>query len=276
MKKYKVPAVERAFQIIDMLAMSSIGLTKTDIASKLEIPYSTAFNLLNTMEEHGYARKDEASGKYYLGFRFLSLANAQKSNLSLRQIAAPVLENLVAETGITAHLAILERGEAIYIDKYEAVGFFKINTWVGKRNYVHTSAIGKALIAELPAQQLREIWDQGLPKRTAKSITSFERLQTALRATRKKGWAIDDEEDEVGGRCVAAPVRDAAGQVIAAIGISGAAAQLPDSRLAALGRTVKAAAAEISACLGDRPSVESPGRRNRAPRRKRERARSRV
>ena len=88
MKKYKVPAVERAFQIIDMLAMSSIGLTKTDIASKLEIPYSTAFNLLNTMEGRGYARKDEASGKYYLGFKFLSLANAQKSSLSLREIAA--------------------------------------------------------------------------------------------------------------------------------------------------------------------------------------------
>jgi DNA-binding IclR family transcriptional regulator len=267
MKKYKVPAVERAFQIIDMLAMSSIGLTKTDIASKLEIPYSTAFNLLNTMEGRGYARKDEASGKYYLGFKFLSLANAQKSSLSLREIAAPVLEKLVAETGITAHLAILERGEAIYIDKCEAMGFFKINTWVGKRNYVHTSAIGKALIAELPDQQLREIWDQGLPKRTAKSITSFERLQAALRATRKKGYAIDDEEDELGGRCVAAPVRDVAGQVVAAIGISGAAAQLPDSGLTALCRTVKAAAAEISTSLGHRPSVEPPGPRSRVPRR---------
>jgi DNA-binding IclR family transcriptional regulator len=250
MKTYKVPALERAFQIIDMLAMSSIGLSKTDIASKLGIPYSTAFNLLSTMEANDYARKDQESGKYYLGFKFLGLANIQKNDLNLCEVAAPALEKLVRTTGITGHLGILDRGEAIYIDKRESNSFFKINTWVGKRNYVHTSALGKALILDLSDEELRKIWKQELPKRTAKSITSLRKMKAELNSIRESGYALDDEEDEEGGRCVAAPIRDRSGRIVAAIGVSGSTAQLPSRRLEAIGDLVKQAAAEISKSLG--------------------------
>ena len=126
-----------------MLAMSSVGLSKMEIARKVSIPYSTAFNLLNTMEAHGYVRKDEGPGKYYIGLKLLSLGSIPMRDIGFRDNAAPVLEELVKQLDLTAHLAILDRGEAVYIDKKEPSGFLKINSWIGKRNYAHTSAVGK-------------------------------------------------------------------------------------------------------------------------------------
>src|SRR5580704_16393234 len=111
-EKYSVPALARAFEILDMLAMSSVGLTKMDIARSVGIPYSTAFNLLNTMQQHGYVRR-EATGKYYLGLKLLSLGCVPVKDIGLRDTAAPVLEELVRRSELTAHLAILDRGEAI-------------------------------------------------------------------------------------------------------------------------------------------------------------------
>ena len=251
--KYTVPALARAFEIIDFLAMSSVGMTKMEIARKIGIPYSTAFNLLNTMEQHGYVRKDEEAGRYYLGLKILSLGGVPLRDVSLRDTAAPVLADLVRQTGLTAHLAILDRGEAVYIDKREPNGFLKINSWIGKRNYVHSSAVGKALIAWRSAEEVQEICAAGFAKRTAKTITSLRRLKAELAETRKRGYAIDDEEDELGGRCVAAPVFAAADTVVAAIGLSGIAAQIPDEQLPQLGEILSNAASLVSRGLGHAP-----------------------
>jgi IclR family acetate operon transcriptional repressor len=259
-KKYSVPALARAFEILDMLAMSSVGLNKMEIARSVGIPYSTAFNLLNTMEAHGYVRKDEA--KYYIGLKLLSLGSVPMRDIGFRENAAPVLEELVKQLDFTAHLAILDRGEAVYIDKKEPSGFLKINSWVGKRNYVHTSAVGKALIAYRGAAEIEELWKQGMPKRTSRTITSLKKLKAELAQVVQHGYAVDLEEDEVGGRCLAAPIFDASGVVIAAIGISAIASQAPDERLPLLGEILRQRAAEISRRLGcseqRRPAPHSP------------------
>src|SRR4051794_10206365 len=205
-EKYSVPALARAFEILDILSMSSVGLTKMDVARQVNIPYSTAFNLLNTMEQHGYVRKDQASARYYLGLKLLSLGSIQIRDVSLRDMAAPVLAELVRRTGLTAHLAILDRGEAIYIDKKEPESFLKINSWIGKRNYVHTSAVGKALVADMNSDEVQRIWDSGLPKRTGNTVTSWKKFKAELATVRTLGYAVDKEEDEIGGRCVASAV----------------------------------------------------------------------
>ncbi len=249
-EKYTVPALARAFDILDMLAMSSVGLTKMEIAQSVRIPYSTAFNLLNTMQKHGYVRREDDTGKYYLGLKLLSLGSVPVKDSGLRDTAAPVLEELVRRSKLTAHLAILDRGEAIYIDRKEPSGFVKINSWIGKRNYVHTSAVGKALIAYRPPGEVDLIWKEGLPKRTSRTITSLKKLKAELAEVVRRGYALDLEEDELGGRCLAAPVLDACGSVIAAVGISGVASQAPDERLARLGELVIAQANEISRRLG--------------------------
>jgi DNA-binding IclR family transcriptional regulator len=248
-----VPSVARAFQIIEALSRTAQGLTKMELAKRLRIPYSTTFNLLATMEHYGYVLKDGITNRYRLGLRLFSYADAQTRDVSLREAASPILDELVRETGLTVHLGIFDRGEAIYIDRREAPGFVRINTWIGKRNYVHTSAIGKVLLAYRSKQEITAIWKSGLPRRTANTIASLRRLMQVLKEIRACGYSIDDEEDEIGGRCVAAAVFNAARQVEGAVSISGHSSSVRREDFPVLGEIVRRQAARISERLGYRP-----------------------
>lgn len=246
MAKYTVPAVDRAFQIIDMLERSSLGLTKTDIAKRLNLPYSSVFNLLNTLEAHGYARKDDEASRYHLGPRMVNGERLLTDEGALRRIGAPIMRKLIEGTSMTCHLAVLRGGDAVYIEKQEPRSFLRLNTWVGQRIYVHSSAVGKSLVCELPKAEAQEIWRRGLPRRTANTVTSFRAFWEELRRTAERGFAIDDQEDQIGGRCVAAPIRSAAGSIIAALGVSGMAEHMPSEEFETWGRKVRAATSQIS------------------------------
>lgn len=246
-----VPALARAISILEELKRSSIGLSKTEISRKLGIPFSSTYNLLVTLEEHGYVRHDPETKNYSVGYRLLSFGSFPGGQDSdLRAVASPVMKRLVEETQCTVHLAVLDKGEAIYIDKLELNRFFRINSWIGKRNYPHTSAVGKALVAYLPAKEIQEIWKKGLPKRTSRTVRSLRAYQQMLREVVARQYAIDDEEEEIGGRCVAAPIFNASGSVVAAIGVSAHISYLPPEKLPAFGGATRAAATEISRRLG--------------------------
>lgn len=245
-----VPALDRAFLILDALSRSSIGLTKRELSTTLKIPYSTTFNLLSTMTAHGYVNCDEGSGKYCLGLKLFSFGNMPPRNSHVRDAAAEFLDILAQSVGLTAHLAVLDRGEAVYIDRREATGFFKVNSWIGKRNYVHTSAVGKALIAFQPKSEIEAVWRSGLPKRTQKTVRSLKQFVVLLQEVRRQGYALDDEEDEPGGRCVAAPVVDGKGIAIAAIGVSGHVFGFPRERADEVGATLRQYADRIAENCG--------------------------
>ena len=257
MAQYRVPALERAFQIIDMLERSSLGLTKTDIASRLELPYSSIFNLLNTLEANGYARKDGETGKYYLGPRLMHADRLASDESVLRKTAGPIMRRLIEGTSLTSHLAVLRGGDAVYIEKREPNGFFRLNTWVGQRVYVHTSAVGKALVCELPKAELQDIWRRGLPARTPNTVSSFRAFWAELRRTRERGYALDDEEDQIGGRCVAVPIRAASGQVVASLGISAMTEHLSLSEAQQMSRNLLEAVKNISPPLAAQRLVDS-------------------
>lgn len=249
MADYRVPALERAFQIIDMLERSSLGLSKTDIAKRLSLPYSSIFNLLNTLEVHGYARKDDETAKYYLGPRLMHGDRLVADESVLRKVAAPAMRQLIEGTSLTSHLAVLRGGDAVYIEKQEPNGFFRLNTWVGQRVYIHTSAVGKALVCDLPKADLQDLWKRGLPRRTPKTVTSFRAFWAELRRTRERGHALDDEEDQIGGRCVAVPIRSASGAIVAALGVSAVIDHLPSAQVGETVQRLLRAAAEISPYL---------------------------
>src|SRR5437763_11869228 len=156
-KTYQVPALKRAFAILDTLNHTSFGLTVQEVSQQHAIPYSTAFYLLETMRECGFAERSEDSKKYRLGHKALSFreTNAGCYLLDLRTIARPIMEELTELTGLTTHLAILERDEAVYIEKVEPSGFIRLYTWIGKRNSVHCTAVGKALLMCLPEAETR-------------------------------------------------------------------------------------------------------------------------
>ncbi len=147
--------------------------------------------------------------------------------MSLRGHAAPILQQLMQDTGLTVHLAVLEEGEVILIDRIEPPGTQRLATWVGKRMGLHCTALGKALIAHLPAAELDDlIRKQGLIRYNENTIASRRTLRMACEQIQQLGYAVDDEEEEIGVRCIGAPVHNGAGEVVAAISISGTKVQL--------------------------------------------------
>ena len=254
-KKYQVPALKRAFAILDSLNQTSFGLTVQEVSEQHGIPYSTAFYLLETMRECGYAERNEDSKKYRLGYKVLSFreGNAARYLLDLRAIARPLMDEVTELTGLTSHMAILERDEAVYIEKAEPPGFIRLNTWIGKCNSLYCTAVGKALLMHLPELEVKRLCPPNiLIRRTPRTITSPDQLLEELLRSLERGYAIDDAEDEGEGRCVAAPIYNEERKVIASLGIAGTLTQIDLNRLDALGKLVKNYAGQISGRLGYR------------------------
>jgi len=263
-KDYRVPAVRRAFTILDSLNQSSTGLTVQEVSRIHAIPYSTAFYLLETMESCGYASRDDESKRYSVGYKLLAIreSGAARHNLNLRALALPLMEELTEVSGLTCHLATLEKDEAVYIEKTEPAGFIRLNTWVGKRNSLHCTAVGKALLLQHSLEELRGLFQTaGLPRRTDRTITDLNLFAEDLQTSSRRGFAVDDAEDEPEGRCVAAPVHGETGKIVASIGLSGTSNQIDPQRREALGKLVRNYARQISARLGYVEDGPSPLRR---------------
>lgn len=240
-------AVERALEILEAVARETPGLTNAEISRRLSIPKSSASYILRALERRGYLRRVAASGKYRLGLKVLSLGREALAGFNLGEVARPVLQWLVDRTQLTAHLAVLDHGEAVYIEKVEAPGFIKMDTWVGRRMFVHSTSVGKALVAHLERPAREEILRRhGMKKRTPKTITSQARFQAELERVRAQGYAVDDEENSLGARCIGAPVFDRQGIVEAAVGLSGTTTQVNDETLPRVAELVKEAARRIS------------------------------
>lgn len=244
-------AVDRALRILEAVAEREDGLTNSQINRLLNIPKSSASYILRTLEQRGYLRRNAAAGKYRLGLQVLSLSRGVVTGLGIRDLALPVLHSLVERTRLTAHLAMLDQGKAVYIEKADAPGFIKMDTWVGRRMDLHCTAVGKALSSHLSRPDLEAILRQhGMPKRSPKTITTPARLFPELENVRKQGYAVDDEENNVGVRCVAAPVVDSAGEVQVAIGVSGTISQVNEETLPKISEFVREAARKLSKQLG--------------------------
>lgn len=240
-------AVERALNILENVAHRRDGLTNSEISRKLAIPKSSASYILRTLERRGYLRRDAETGRYKLGLKILSLGGDAQSNLDIADVALPFMRSLVERVRLTSHLAVLDQGEAVYIEKVEAPGFFKVNTWVGRRMYLHSTSVGKALLAWLPKQELEAIVrQQGMKKRTPKTINTVSRLLADLEHVREQGYAVDDEENSLGARCLGAPIFDATGNVTASLGVSGTITQVDEENLPKIVEALKEATRRIS------------------------------
>ncbi|HEV2196388.1 MAG TPA: IclR family transcriptional regulator, partial [Candidatus Acidoferrum sp.] len=199
------------------------------------------------LERRGYLRRDVESGRYRLGLKILSLGGDAQANLDIADVALPFMRALEEKIHMTVHLAVLDQGEAVYIEKVEAPGFFKVNTWVGRRMFLHSTSVGKCLLAWLPKQEAETIVrQQGLKKRTPKTIITMTRLLADLEHVKNEGYAVDDEENSLGARCLGAPVFDVTGNVIAALGASGTLTQVDETNMPRLAEAVKEAARRIS------------------------------
>jgi len=250
---YPSAAVERALAMLEVVAQEPDGLSNAEISRKLKIPKSSASYILRTLETRNYLTRDEESGKYRVGLKILSLSRGALSGLDVRGVALPIMRHLSQQTGLTCHLAILDGPDAVYIEKVEPEGFIRMDTWVGRRMRVHATSVGKTLVAHIPQDRLQQILRQsGMEKRTPKTITTMPRLLEELEKIRGQGYAVDDEENNLGARCVGAPVFNDRGSIEAALGLSGTTQQVSPQTMPRILEALKDAARHISMGMGYR------------------------
>lgn len=243
------PSIERALGLLELLAHSHHGLTLAEVAERMGIPRSSAHTILLSLERHEWLRRSGRTRRYLFGPKLFSLANRALGGTSLREAAAPALKRLQQETGLSVHMAILEEDQAVLIEQY-APPKARLHTWVGKRMELHCTALGKVLLAWLPEEEVRRILsDRGLARHNENTKSSPRRLLEELQETCRRGYAVDDEEAEIGYRCLGAPVFERSGSVVAAISVSGTTSQLHFVNAAPIASKLCQTAAEIARAL---------------------------
>jgi IclR family KDG regulon transcriptional repressor len=250
-----VQTIERVSLILEMVGQNSQGMSIRDLSASLNLPKGTIHRILSSLSYFGYIRQDPETKIYFLGLKLMDL-NAQLSNqLDFRKVAEPVLRDLAEKTKQTAHLVIYDRNEVVYVEKIETqqpAGGLKMASRVGSRNPAHSSAVGKVLLSCFSEEALEDfLQKKGLPRRTANTIIDPDAFREHLKIVRRQGYAMDDEENEQGIRCVGAPIFDGKGRPVAAISVSGSVFQVTKKVVHDVMKgAVMAAAAEISRRLG--------------------------
>lgn len=253
--RYRVQSVERALTLLETLADApDDGMTLTELGRVLGVSKSTAYSILQTMRARGFVA-DSGSGmqrRYRLGMALARLGDLVVSQHGLRDVAMPILRSLTDETGLTSRVAVLDEMFAVAIGRVDArQGVVRFTADLGRHEHLHSSAVGKAMLSLLDEERVREIAAAtGLPAKTPHTIVDADALIGDLASVRRRGYAIDDEEDNEGVFCVGAPVVDHSGQCPGAISATGLKLDLPAWRIEQLGETVREHAARISAELG--------------------------
>jgi DNA-binding IclR family transcriptional regulator len=247
---YMVPALEKGLLILEKLARSEELLRITDIHEQMGIPKTSVFMILSTLETMEYIEKVD-DNRYRLTMKLFDIGNEILAKYDIRRIARPFMEKLADQLRFTVHLAVLSNGRAVYIEKVNGPAFVQFGTKIGQSMPIHSSAIGKVLAAYLDEQSLDEIIESNpLVRSTENTITSAEALKKFLAHVRELGFAVEDEEGEVGVRCIGAPIFNQKGKVIAAISVTGIRNDLQSIHFHEIGSVVKQYGLLISEQIG--------------------------
>jgi IclR family KDG regulon transcriptional repressor len=213
-----VQSIERVFDILELLSHEPKGLSLTKVGTSLDLHKSTVHRLLMVLKKRGYIEKEDESGHYRLGTGFVELASLLLNSIELKTEAEPFLRKLSQITGQTVFLATLQDNEAVYLDKMEQFNSLRKYSVIGQRRPLYCTSLGKALIMNRTKDELGELFkDAAFEKYTPKTHKNLAALLKDLQACSKRGWAADDEEFEPETRCLAAPIRDYRGTVVAAV-----------------------------------------------------------
>src|SRR3954449_142413 len=243
-----VQSVDRALTILEMLAREcEAGVT--DIASELGVHKSTAFRLLATLEAHRLVEQDGDRGRSGVGVGNLRLAGATTARLDLVTEARPVCKQLATDTGETVNITVRSETSALYLDQVAGSSALQSHNWVGQHIPLHATSNGKVLISELDDAELK-LAVRELPRLTDKTVKKRSQLKAQLEHIREVGYAVVVDELEVGLTAAAAPIRNAHGDIVASMSISGPTFRLTDERLEATVPLLVAAATEVSHRLG--------------------------
>lgn len=226
----------------------------TDLARRLGIAKSTAHRLLATLTDEGLLEQDPTTGRYRLGLLVFDMAAAAQS-VDLHEAVLPPMTDLRNRTGETVQVAVLDGREVVYVERLDSPNTLRLFLEVGRRNSAHSTGCGKALLAFLPVDQLeRTLRNWKLGAKTEHTITDLAVLRKDLADARRRGYAVNRRESEMGIISIAAPIRDVSGRAVAAISVAGPAERLEQHEMP-LAQTTMECAAMISRRLGYRGSI---------------------
>lgn len=245
-------SVVRAFSILSCFTPEQPNLRVTDFAQKLGLTQSNVSRLLATMESMGYISKDETTNLYKLGTEVIALSSIAINNYEVRKQALPELYKIESTYGLSANLGILNNQQMFYLAHVDSHSSPKMYTMVGTSQPLHATGIGKILLAYLPVEEQKKILEEKkLDAFTNNTITDLDELYSQLQEIREKGYAIEKEELALGRACIASPIRNNAGKVIAGMSISGSLSMMNlEEREKHLSQIAKETAQNISEKLG--------------------------
>jgi DNA-binding IclR family transcriptional regulator len=249
-EKYILSSVRNALRILKSYSTYEPTKKVSELANSLGLAKSTVSRIMSTLASEGFVEKDPDTNAYRLGLSLLTLGGIVSINIDVNTEAIPVLNNLMTKTGETAHLAILDGLDTIYIQKKECNHPVRILTHLGRRNPAYCTSSGKVLLAFSKDDILEKVIQNGLKAFSKNTITDPVKLKKQIKLIREQGYAISTEELTEGTRSIAAPVFDYTGKVICAINIVGPIMRLQDHKLPSLIRHVKDAAKEVSKKMG--------------------------
>lgn len=248
-----VQSIERALDILLTFSKEEPELGLVDICKKVNLTKGTVYRLVYTLVSRGFLSQNDSNSKYTLGPKVFEIGSIALSQLEIRKVAYSSIEELRNTTGETVHLVVQYNDEVVYLEKVDSPRSISMRSWIGQRMPMYCTAVGKTILASLSEEEVYSICGSGKMKRiTPNTITSYENLIIELQKVKEQGYAIDDEENEEGLRCIAAPVKNNKGKVIAAISVSAPLMRMDDNLVALTAQLVKKAAEEISYKMGYR------------------------
>lgn len=263
---YQVRALERGLQVLGAFADGMSQASLQELHQQLGLNKATLLRLLDVLHRAGFVDHDQESGKYRLGVRAFEVGNAYLANLPIEQLAQPYLQELSEQTGQTSNLGVLAGHEVVHVATVVPDRPLRFHTRVGFRDALHWTALGKMLAAHMAPEELRAFLARApFPGRTPSTITDAPAFLAELKRVRDVGFAEDREESVAGLRCLAAPICDASGRVVAAVSISGLAHEFGDEQHATLVAAVLQSARAISRRLGSTPDRAAPNSATKRP-----------
>ena len=249
-----VQSIDRVLEILETLSTAPLGMGLSDLAAATNLHVSKTHRLVNVLTEHVYALKDSSSGKYRLTLRTFEIGSRVSSVWNLLSAAKPHLDELAAECQESVHLVERDGTGIVYLYKAEPFQqLVRMSSHVGLRNPMYCTGVGKSILALLPQDEAEEIWNtEEIQAFTSHTITTFPDMVREMERIRARGYAIDDEEHEVGVRCIAVAIRNWAGSPVAAVSISAPVFRMDEATMQRLLPSLLRTADEISRMLGRR------------------------
>ncbi len=258
--RYNVRSVQRALLLLDLVATGPPeGTSLTALAEALSISKSTALATARTLVGHGVLRAVDPGPRYKLGTTLIRYGEMAAQQSSIGEVGLPVLRQVSAETSMTARLALAEDGYPVCVERVDGPGSVRFHAPLGRREPPHATAAGKSVLAMLGADRVLEICDEtGLTRHTSHTITDVGTLLAELGTVRRRGFAVDDEEEIEGVFCVGAPFFGHDGACAGAVSVTGIKQDLPGWRIAELGRLLRGYADTLSGLLGGPSFADLP------------------